>query len=79
MEKYYRLKESHEFSKRFEELCAKANELGIGIQWNYSNVMPTWVTDTQNNKEYQLKDADSSENCSEFPPTFEYKLVFEVE
>lgn len=77
--KQYRLKEEHEFSKRFEELCAKANELGIDIQWNYSNVIPTWVKDTKNNKEYQLKYTDGGETVSEFPPTFEYKLVFEQE
>jgi len=75
----YRLKDSHEFSKRFEELCIKANELGIDIQWNYSNVMPTWVKDTKTGKEYQLKDVDSNEHIHEFPPTFEYKLVFEDE
>jgi len=73
----YRLKDSHDFVKRFEELCKKADELGIDITWNYSNVMPTWVKDTRNNKEYQLRDSDSNEIGYQFPPTFEYKLVFE--
>jgi len=73
----FRLKESHEFSKRFEELCKKADELGIHIEWVYSNVYPTRVTDTINNKEYELKDNDSGEICYQFPPNLEYKLTFE--
>jgi len=73
----FRLLPEDGFQQRFEQLCEKANELGISITWSYSNVVPTIVTDTRTNKEYQLRDQDSSEHGYEFPPTLEYKLTFE--
>lgn len=73
----FRLHPEDSFSKRFDELCKKTNELGIAITWNYSNVYPTIVTDTKTGKEYELRDNDSGEYGYEFPPTLESKLTFE--
>lgn len=75
----YRLKQSSDLTKRFEELCKKAKELNISISWIYSNSMPTWVKDEKTGREYELRDSDNNEIISEFPPTFEYKMIIDTE
>ena len=75
----YKLKADSEFTKRFDELCSKAEELGIDISWPYSNTQPTVVTDLKNQESYELRDVDNSEFLNSFPPMYEYKLTFDEE
>ena len=73
----FRLNDNHEFSKRFSELCQKADELGIDIEFPYSNTSPTVIRDQKNEKDYYLVDIDSNEAVSTFPPYLDYKIIYE--
>jgi len=65
------LKKSHPASKAMKELCDKAEELGLVIDWHGDPISiwhegePFELVDTENENTYMY----------EFPPEFKYKLT----
>jgi hypothetical protein len=68
----YRLTENHPIIKRFQELCDKADDLGLTIDYRGQ---PT-VIDNDSGETYYLEDIEPDHLFSEFPPKTEYKLTF---
>lgn len=70
-----RLLENHDFLIRFKKLCDESEKLGISISFSDNHSRVT-VTDTINNKEYIVTDIESQEcPISNFPPSFDYKIL----
>lgn len=68
----YRLREDHPLLSALEKLFATADGSGIRIEYFNNNVIVSYE-----GREYRLFDNDSGEPALEFPPRFEYKLVYE--
>lgn len=71
-----RLKEHHPVMQKVLKLYDRAEELGLKIYWSGQQV---WVKDQdQPNTKFYLEDIDNSSIwISEFPPTFEFKMIFD--
>lgn len=68
-----RLTHEHSHMKKFQELCNKADELGIRVEF-----MGTRTLVYLNEQEYDLEDPDSPyEALSTFPPTTECVLILD--
>ncbi len=65
---------NHDFYKRVELLMEKANELGVYIDFSCCNNR-TFITDTTNDKEYELVDLDNNKPIYCFPAFTEYKIL----
>jgi len=72
----FRLLEESPFFKKFDELCCKADELGLRIEFGGCNTNLV-VIDTTTSKSYELKDIEPHHWIEEFPPQTEYKLTYE--
>jgi hypothetical protein len=72
--KKYKLTRHHELSKKFEDLCVLAEELGIRIYFSSAYTIVDYE-----GTEYELREVDNNSFIDEFPPVFEYKFVFEKE
>jgi hypothetical protein len=73
----YKLKADHPFAKKVAELFETMDRLGIRME---VGTYETIITDTENNKEYVIKDIEASginNSVLEFPYRYEYKLTFE--
>lgn len=71
----FRLTENHPTYKKFSQLCAKAEELGLSLQFYHNRCV---LTDAEvKDKDFLITEVDDGQDISEFPPTFEYKLTFE--
>ena len=71
MTRYLRLKENHPVQKKYEELCAFADKLGISVSLGRfcSRV-------THGDRDYELRYIDDDEPVRELPPSTETKLVY---
>jgi hypothetical protein len=73
----YRLTSAHPFQARFEELCAKAEELGLNLMF-YGGALV--VTDhlSEDKQRYNVLDIEGdSITMDSFPPITEYKIVYD--
>lgn len=70
-----RLKENHPVMQKVFKLYDLAEELGIKIHWRGQEV---WVNDRDHpDIDFYMEDIDdASALISEFPPTFEFKMIF---
>lgn len=71
----YKLKREHPAAVAFENLCKKAEELGI-LMVAHGGINEVCY----DGRVYQLKDLEDGGHCAtEFPPLMDYKLTFEDE
>ena len=74
---WLKLKDNHPTMIKLAKLYDLAEELGIHIIFDHN---ATIVHDNQLAKDHpslRLEDVDSCEHISEWPPTFEYKVIFQ--
>ena len=74
---YMRLKDKHPTMVKLDKLAAFAEELGISLNFFQQ---ATFIQDNSLHKDHpqlRLEDTDSGEAISEWPPVFEYKVIFE--
>lgn len=72
----YRLKDTHPAMKAYNELCSKANKLGVQILFPYVQDK-VWLS--YKGKEYEIRDNDNNRAITEFPPYFKDKIIYEKE
>ena len=73
----YRLKENHPLMIAFDELCEKADELGVRLEFLGHRTIVYF-----NGKEYDLEDIEypyQANTVNSFPPVTEFKLTYEKE
>ena len=73
----YRLTSAHPLPARFEELCAKAEELGLDLMF-YGGALV--VTDhlSEDRQQYEVIDIEGGDiTMDSFPPITEYKIVYD--
>ena len=73
----FRLTSTHSVQARFEELCAKAQELGLDLMF-YGGALV--VTDhlSEGKQSYNVLDIESVDIAMvNFPPITEYKIVYD--
>jgi hypothetical protein len=73
----YRLTSAHPLQARFEELCAKAEELGLSLMF-YGGALV--VTDhlSEDRQQYEVIDIEGGDiTMDSFPPITEYKIVYD--
>jgi hypothetical protein len=73
----YRLTSAHPLQARFEELCAKAEELGLDLMF-YGGALV--VTDhlSKDRQRYEVIDIEGGDiTMDSFPPITEYKIVYD--
>ena len=74
---YMRLKDTHPTMVKLDKLAAFAEELGISLNFFQQ---ATFIQDNslpQDHPQLRLEDTDNGEAISEWPPVFEYKVIFE--
>jgi hypothetical protein len=74
---YMRLKDTHSTMVKLDKLAAFAEELGISLNFFQQ---ATFIQDNglpQDHPQLRLEDTDNGEAISEWPPVFEYKVIFE--
>ncbi len=76
--KRFLLKDEHPLMVKFRKVCDLMDELGIGIDvGRYSSSIHDTSKDAKVG-EVMIEDIDHPDQCvSFFPPTFEYKLVYD--
>lgn len=76
-----RLREDHPLVTRFNELAAKADELGLRLVPVGNGGME--VVDVNNGRRYELRDIEddgwSGTHHVEFPPQLDFKINYDVE
>lgn len=70
-----KLTENHPTYKKFSELCAKAEELGLHLA--FFNAGACVLTDDESKQEFLINEVDDGQVIEEFPPTFDYRITFE--
>ena len=73
----FRLTSAHPVQARFEELCAKAQELGLNLEFYGGTLV---VTDhlSEGKQSYNVIDIEGVDIAMvNFPPITEYKIVYD--
>ena len=75
--KLLKLKDNHPTMAKFNKLCEYADELGIGIEWSGQTVIVHDSNRDSNLPPIFLKDIEDGSWVSCFPPTTEFKLIYD--
>jgi hypothetical protein len=76
MKKTFKLKDSSEKMKKFDQLMDRAVELGISLSCGEG---PMFVQFDGDDQLYEINDIEDARGICEFPPAFEFKVTFSKE